>query len=106
MVREGEAWLFNAHISPYAHGNRENHEPTRTRKLLLHKGEIERLSLARSGEGPDPCSHEVLFQERIHQVRARRCRGKKLYDKRETEARKTQEREARALIKQKTLSRA
>src|SRR3977135_854637 len=35
-VRDGEAWLFNAHISPYSHGNRENHEPLRTRKLLLH----------------------------------------------------------------------
>ncbi len=36
-VRDGEAWLFNAHISPYAHGNRENHEPLRARKLLLHR---------------------------------------------------------------------
>src|SRR6266487_5464061 len=42
-VREGEAWLFNAHISPYAFGNRENHDPVRTRKLLLHKREIDRL---------------------------------------------------------------
>src|ERR687884_2052802 len=43
-VREGEAWLFNAHISPYAHGNRENHDPLRTRKLLLHRREIDRLA--------------------------------------------------------------
>src|SRR5919107_4492943 len=43
-VREGEAWLFNAHISPYSHGNRENHDPVRTRKLLLHRREIDRLS--------------------------------------------------------------
>jgi SsrA-binding protein len=42
-VRDGEIWLFNAHVSPYSHGNRENHEPLRTRKLLLHKREIERL---------------------------------------------------------------
>src|SRR5678816_2632293 len=42
-VRDGEAWLFNAHISPYSHGNRENHDPLRTRKLLLHKKEILRL---------------------------------------------------------------
>jgi len=42
-VREGEAWLFNAHISPYSHGNRENHDPVRTRKLLLHKREFDRL---------------------------------------------------------------
>src|SRR5919108_3708501 len=42
-VREGEAWLFNAHISPYTHGNRMNHDPLRTRKLLLHKSEIRKL---------------------------------------------------------------
>ena len=45
-IRNGEAWLFNAHISPYAHGNRENHEPLRTRKLLLHRREIARLVTA------------------------------------------------------------
>src|SRR5918992_4615272 len=43
-VRDGEAWLFNAHISPYAHGNRLNHDPVRTRKLLLHRREIEKLA--------------------------------------------------------------
>src|SRR5437763_15785269 len=42
-VRDGEAWLMNAHISPYSHGNINNHEPLRTRKLLLHKREIEKL---------------------------------------------------------------
>jgi len=42
-VRDGEIWLFNAHISPYSHGNRQNHEPLRTRKLLLHRREIEKL---------------------------------------------------------------
>src|SRR6188474_3615730 len=42
-VREGEAWLFNAHISPYSHGNRANPDPMRTRKLLLHRREIDRL---------------------------------------------------------------
>src|SRR5215813_1948280 len=43
VVKDGEGWLLNAHISPYSHGNRENHEPTRTRKLLLHKNELLRL---------------------------------------------------------------
>ncbi len=42
-VRDGEAWLFNAHISHYSHGNRLNHDTTRTRKLLLHRREIDRL---------------------------------------------------------------
>jgi SsrA-binding protein len=39
-VKEGEVWLFNAHISPYSHGNKQNHEPLRSRKLLLHRKEI------------------------------------------------------------------
>src|SRR5947209_19654315 len=50
-VRDGEAWLFNAHISPYAYGNRENHDPVRTRKLLLHRREIERLEEAATIKG-------------------------------------------------------
>src|ERR671920_911449 len=50
-VRDGEAWLFNAHISPYSHGNRENHDPLRTRKLLLHRREIEKLQEAAATQG-------------------------------------------------------
>src|SRR6266545_6173573 len=50
-VREGEAWLFNAHISPYSHGNRANHDSLRTRKLLLHRREIERLDQAAVAQG-------------------------------------------------------
>ncbi len=42
-VKDGEAWLINTHISPYSHGNIQNHEPLRTRKLLLHRREIEKL---------------------------------------------------------------
>src|SRR3989454_9367506 len=50
-VREGEAWLFNAHISPYVFGNRANHEPLRTRKLLLHRREIDKLDQAIAVQG-------------------------------------------------------
>src|SRR2546429_660605 len=50
-IRDGEAWLFNAHISPYAHGNRANHEPLRTRKLLLHRREIDKLDQAAGFQG-------------------------------------------------------
>jgi SsrA-binding protein len=50
-VREGEAWLFNAHISPYTHGNLNNHDPLRTRKLLLHRREIEKLDQATAIQG-------------------------------------------------------
>src|SRR3954467_13496726 len=50
-VRDGEAWLFNAHISPYSHGNRNNHDPLRTRKLLLHRREIDKLEDAAATQG-------------------------------------------------------
>src|SRR5437867_6214859 len=50
-VRDGEAWLFNAHISPYSHGNRANHDPLRTRKLLLHRREIDKLEQAAAIQG-------------------------------------------------------
>src|SRR5215813_5091961 len=50
-VRDGEAWLFNAHVSPYSHGNRANPDPLRTRKLLLHRREIDRLDSAASTQG-------------------------------------------------------
>src|SRR3989449_11013992 len=50
-IRDGEAWLFNAHISPYSHGNRENHDPLRTRKLLLHKRELAQLDQAAVKQG-------------------------------------------------------
>src|SRR5438045_9478715 len=50
-VRDGEAWLFNAHISPYSHGNRNNHDPLRTRKLLLHRREIDKLDQATAVQG-------------------------------------------------------
>ena len=49
IVREGEVFLINLHIAPYSHGGRDNHEPTRTRKLLMHAREIRRLI----GDGPD-----------------------------------------------------
>ncbi|MBD0369824.1 MAG: SsrA-binding protein SmpB, partial [Pyrinomonadaceae bacterium] len=50
-VRDGEAWLFNAHISPYSHGNRANHDPLRTRKLLLHRREIDKLEETAATQG-------------------------------------------------------
>ena len=67
-VRDGEAWLFNAHISPYSHGNRENHEPLRTRKLLLHKREIGKLDEASATTGNDVGGHSGLYEEPPYQA--------------------------------------
>ena len=100
-IRDGEAWLFNAHISPYAHGNRENHEPLRTRKLLLHKREIEQLDEATVKQGMTLVATRIYLKNRRIKVEVAVARGKKMYDKRETELRRTVERETRAQLKER-----
>jgi SsrA-binding protein len=100
-VREGEVWLFNAHISPYAHGNRENHDPLRTRKLLLHKREIEQLAEATVKQGMTLVATRIYLKHRRIKIEVAVARGKKLYDKRETELRRTVERETRAQLKER-----
>ena len=100
-VRDGEAWLFNAHVSHYSHGNRLNHDPVRTRKLLLHRREIDRL------EEQSTTNWLTLVVTRVYLKGGRVkfeigvARGKKLYDKRETEMRRTLDRETRAQLKER-----
>ncbi|HWQ34397.1 MAG TPA: SsrA-binding protein SmpB [Blastocatellia bacterium] len=98
-ISNGEAWLLNAHISQYTHGNRQNHEPTRARRLLLHKREIERLRSRAEEKGLTLVPTRFYFKNGFIKCELAIARGKKLYDKRETEARKTQEREARTAMK-------
>jgi SsrA-binding protein len=100
-VRDGEAWLFNAHISPYSHGNRENHEPLRTRKLLLHKREIGKLDEAAARQGMTLVATRVYMRNRHIKLEIGVAKGKKLYDKRETEMRRTVDRETRAQLKER-----
>jgi len=100
-VRDGEAWLFNAHISPYSHGNRENHEPMRTRKLLLHKREIEKLEEVSVKQGMTLVPTQVYLKNGRIKVEVGVARGKKLYDKREAEMRRTVDRETRAQLKER-----
>ncbi len=100
QVREGEAFLLNAHISPYSHGNRENHNPTRTRKLLLHKPEIERLLGKVQEKGLTLVPTKMYFKNGRVKVELAVAKGKKLYDKRETERKREADREARAVMKE------
>ncbi|HEX8852768.1 MAG TPA: SsrA-binding protein SmpB [Pyrinomonadaceae bacterium] len=100
-VREGEAWLFNAHISHYSHGNRENHDPTRTRKLLLHRREIDRLESDATVKGMTLVVTRVYLKSGRVKFEIGVARGKKLYDKRETEMRRTLDRETRAQLKER-----
>lgn len=100
-VREGEAWLFNAHISPYSHGNINNHDPLRTRKLLLHRREIDKLDQAAAADGMTLVITRVYLKSRKIKFEVGIAKGKKLYDKRETEMRKIIDRETRAQLKQR-----
>jgi SsrA-binding protein len=101
-IREGEAWLYNAHISPYSHGSRENHEPTRARKLLLHRREIDQLRSRVEEKGLTLVPTRMYLKNRLIKCELAVARGKKLYDKRETEKRKSEERSARAALKTRT----
>jgi SsrA-binding protein len=100
-VRDGEAWLFNAHISPYSHGNRANHDPLRTRKLLLHRREIDKLEQAAAIQGMTLVITRVYLKSGRVKLEVGVAKGKKLYDKRETEMRRTVERETRAQLKER-----
>ena len=100
-IREGEAWLLNAHISPYSHGNRNNHDPLRTRKLLLHKREIEKLEQASTIQGMTIVPTKIYMKNGRAKLEVGVAKGKKLYDKRETEMRRTIDRETRAQLKER-----
>jgi SsrA-binding protein len=99
IFKNGEAFLFAAHISPYAHGNRENHEPERTRKLLLHKREIEKLFSQTAEKGLTIVPLRLFFRGSRVKVEIALVKGKKLYDKRESEKKKEADRETAAAVK-------
>ena len=95
-VKAGEAYLLNCHISPYSHGNRDNHEPLRSRKLLLHSKEIHKLIGKTQEKGLTVVPLRMYLKRGRIKVELAVARGKKLYDKRETERRKEIDRETRA----------
>lgn len=99
LIRDGEAFLLNAHISPYGFGNRENHEPMRTRKLLMHKREIEKLAQRIAEKGLSVVPLRLYFRGPKIKAEIAVVKGKKLFDKRETEKKKEAVREAAAAIK-------
>lgn len=99
-VKEGEVWLLNAHISPYSHGNVNNHEPLRSRKLLLHKREIAKLERETTQKGMTLVVTRVYWKNGKIKFEIGVARGKKLYDKRETETKRTIEKETRAQLKE------
>jgi SsrA-binding protein len=82
-IKNGEIWLEGAHVSEYEQGTYMNHEPTRTRKLLLHRREIDRLETRISAKGLTLVPLKLYFKHNHVKVELGLARGKKLYDKRE-----------------------
>lgn len=93
--RDGQAFLVGAHISPYTHGNRENHLPDRERKLLLRRREIDRLADRVQTKGLTVVPLAMYLKGDRVKVELALAQGKKLYDKRESEKKREQESEAR-----------
>ncbi len=83
-IEKGEIWVYNMHISPYEYGNRENHDPLRNRKLLLHKSEITRLVGKVKEKGLTLVPLKVYFNPQGKaKLELALAKGKKLYDKRD-----------------------
>jgi len=92
-IKRGEVFMVDVHISPYPQANRLNHDPLRTRKLLLHKKEIKRLTGKVEQRGYTLIPLKLYFLNGKVKVELGLAKGKKLYDKRETLKKKTMERE-------------
>jgi SsrA-binding protein len=105
LVRNGEAFLNNLHISPYDFGNRENHDPDRMRKLLLHKKEITKLFSKIREQGYSLVPLRLYFKNGMVKVEMGLAKGKKLYDKREDLKKKDQKREMAQVFKERHKSR-
>ena len=99
VVKDGEVFLLNLHISPYEQGNQFNHEPTRTRKLLLHRREIRRLIGSVERQGLTLVPLELYFRRGKAKVALALGKGKKLHDKRADEQKRDAEREIARLVR-------
>jgi SsrA-binding protein len=93
MVKNGQMYLLGAHIPEYAQGNVHNHEPTRERKLLLHKKEIQRWHARVKERGMTIVPLSLYFKGSRAKLEIALCKGKKLYDKREDKRSKEDRRE-------------
>ena len=88
QIKDGEVWLFGSHISHYSHGNINNHDVLRPRKLLLHRKEIEKLEKETTQKGMTLVITSIYWKNGRIKFEIVVAKGKKLYDKRETEMKK------------------
>lgn len=100
ILKDGEAFLLGCHISPYSHGNIYNHEPLRTRKLLLHREEIRKLTGKVTQRGFTLIPVRIYLSKGRAKVEIALARGKKLFDKRETIKEKDLRRESEKALKE------
>lgn len=102
LIRHGEVWLNNLHIAPYSHGNLNNPDPDRKRKLLLHRKQIRDLERKTSEKGMALVPIKIYFDRNSRvKVEIAVARGKKLYDKRASMAERDSKREIERAMKQR-----
>ena len=97
-IENGSAFIEGMHISPYSHGNIFNPDPTRRRRLLLNRHEINRLHAAVTREGYTIVPLKVYLSKQYVKIDIAIAKGKKLYDKRDADAKKSQERDVRRAL--------
>jgi SsrA-binding protein len=102
IVRDGEVQLLNLHISPYEQASYFNHDPTRTRKLLLHKREIRKMIGSVERQGLTLVPLELYFKRGKVKVAIGLGRGKKLFDKRADERKRDDERDMQRAVRTKS----
>jgi len=100
-VEDGEVWLYNVHINPYSHRGYADHEPTRRRKLLLHRNEIKKLIGKTVEKGMTLVPTRLYFNNGHVKVSLALAKGKQAHDKRETIKRREADRETRAAVKER-----
>lgn len=101
QIKDGEVWLFGSHISHYSHGNINNHDVLRPRKMLLHRKEIEKLEKATTQKGMTLVITSIYWKNGRIKFEIGVAKGKKLYDKRETEMKKAVAKDTAQQLKEK-----
>ena len=101
LVKGGEVFLLNCHISPYSHGNIMNHDPVRTRKLLLHRKEIDRMSGKAAAKGYTLIPLKIYFKASFAKVEIGLAKGKRLFEKRDSIKEREAKREIEKAMKNK-----
>lgn len=101
ILKDREAYLFGVHISPYTHGNLQNHDPERTRKLLLNRRELDKLYSETAEKGLTVVPLRLYFKGSRVKAEIAVVKGKKQYDKRDTERGRELDREAQQAMKER-----